>query len=105
MGQLDRIDDLSKEKPVLIFKHSTTCPISQGALSRLEKGWTAADDAGRTAYYLDLWAHRDVSDAVEARYGIRHESPQVLVISGGTCSYNTSHRNINYADTVGALEG
>lgn len=104
LGQLDRIDDLSKEKPVLIFKHSTTCPISKGALKRLELEWTAADDSGRTAYYLDLWAHRDISDAVEARYGIQHESPQVLVIRNGACSYNTSHRNITYADTVEALE-
>lgn len=105
LGQLDRIDDLSKEKPVLIFKHSTTCPISKGALNRLEKDWTAADDAGRTAYCLDLWAHRDISDAVEARYGIQHESPQVLVIRNGACSYNTSHRSITYTDTVEALEG
>lgn len=105
LGQLDRIDDLSKEKPVLIFKHSTTCPISKGALGRLEKGWTSDDDVQHPAYYLDLWAHRDVSDAVEAHYGIRHESPQVLVIRNGECSYNTSHRKITYEDTVAALEG
>ena len=58
LGQLDRIDDLSRQKPVLIFKHSTTCPISKGALARLEKDWTAADDASHRAYYLDLRAHR-----------------------------------------------
>lgn len=104
IGQLDRIDDQSRERPVLVFKHSTSCPISQGALNRLEKDWTAADDAGRMAYYLDLWAHRDISDAVEARYGIQHESPQVLVIRKGRCSYHASHRNITYADTVLALE-
>lgn len=104
LGDLDRIDELSKEKPVLIFKHSTTCPISKGALNRVEKGWTEADDAERTAYYLDLWAHRDISDAVETRYGIRHESPQVLVIRNGECSYNTSHRKITYEDTVAAME-
>lgn len=103
LRQLDRIDELSNEKPVLIFKHSTTCSISKAALNRLEKDWTAADDAGRTAYYLDLWAHRDISDAVETRYGIQHESPQVLVIRNGACSYNSSHRKITYEDTVEAL--
>ncbi len=103
LGQLDRIDELSKQKPVLIFKHSTTCPISKGALARLEKDWTAADDAGHMAYFLDLWAHRDLSDAVETRYGIQHESPQVLVIRNGACSHTTSHRKITYEDTVGAM--
>ncbi|MEB2343101.1 MAG: bacillithiol system redox-active protein YtxJ [Flavobacteriia bacterium] len=103
LGQLDRIDDLSRQKPVLIFKHSTTCRISKGALARLEKDWTAADDAGHPAYYLDLWAHRDISDAVETRYGIRHESPQVLVIRNGACIHHTSHRAITYTDTVEAM--
>ena len=103
LGQLDRIDDLSRQKPVLIFKHSTTCPISKGALARLEKDWTAADDASHRAYYLDLRAHRDISDAVETRYGIQHESPQVLVIRNGECSHTTSHRKITYEDTVGAM--
>ncbi len=103
LGHLDRIDGLSKEKPVLIFKHSTRCAISKAALNRLEREWGAADDAAHAAYFLDLLAHRDISDAVAARYGIRHESPQVLVIRSRQCSYTATHTGIGYKDTMQAL--
>jgi len=87
---------------VLLFKHSTSCGVSAGALEALERDWRAADDVHRV-YFIDLWAHRDVSDAVETRYGIRHESPQVLVIDDGACTYTTSHRHISRAAVVDAL--
>ncbi len=102
LAQLDGIDRLSAESPVLIFKHSTQCEISGGALDRMDAG--DADAFNFPAYYLDLLAHRAVSNAVEARYGIQHESPQVLVIKNGKCVYHTSHRAITFADTLAAME-
>ncbi len=102
LAQLDAIDRLSAERPVLIFKHSTQCSISEGALGRMDAGDATAFTF--PAYYLDLLAYRPVSNAVETRYGILHESPQVLVISGGKCVYHTSHRAITFADTLAAME-
>lgn len=104
VAQLDAIDQLSKEQPVLIFKHSTQCSISQGALGRMDAGDPAAGAIGSPSFYLDLLAYRSVSNAVEARYGIRHESPQVLVIRDGRCVFHTSHRAITCADTLAAME-
>lgn len=98
-AQLDIIDRLSADTPVLIFKHSTQCSISEGARARLDAG----GHFPHPAYYLDLLAHRAVSNAVEARYGIAHESPQVLVIAHGRCVYHTSHRAITFADTLAAM--
>ena len=43
---LDQIDLNSKEKPVVIFKHSTTCGTSAGAKYRLETGWDDLSDDG-----------------------------------------------------------
>ena len=103
LGHLDRIDELSMVKPVLIFKHSTRCNISKAALDRLERSWSEQDDAAHKAYFLDLLAHRDLSDAVAARYHIRHESPQALVISQGRCVHTASHLGIGYRDTLQAL--
>ncbi len=100
IAELDAIDRLSAERPVLIFKHSTQCSISAGALDRMEAG-----AIGHPAYFLDLLAHRAVSDAVEARYGVRHESPQVLVIRAGKCVYQASHRAIGPAGTRAAMDG
>lgn len=104
-AQLDAIDAASAERPVLLFKHSTRCSISRTVLDRLERAWTAADDAAHTSYYLDLLRHRDISDAIAERYGVRHESPQVLVIRNGRCVHHAAHTAITYADTINALQG
>ena len=101
--QLDRIAEISKDAPVLIFKHSTRCNISKAALDRLERSWTPEDDTAHNTYFLDLLAHRDLSDAVATRYHVRHESPQALVIRGGRCVHSTTHLGITYPDTVEAL--
>ena len=103
-AQLALIDAASHTRPVLIFKHSTRCSISSAALNRLEKAWSTEDDARHTVYYLDLIRHRALSNAIADRYGVEHESPQVLVIRDGRCVHATAHFGITYADTVSALK-
>ncbi len=103
LAQLDAIDELSRTRPVLIFKHSTSCSISRTALDRLQRAWTESDDASHSTYYLDLLRFRAVSNAVADRYGVEHESPQTLVIRDGKCVHHTSHFGITYAGTINAL--
>jgi len=103
LAQLDTIDAVSAERPILLFKHSTRCSISSAALARLERGTDA--ERLRPAYYLDLLRHRDISNAIEERYGITHASPQVLVISNGSCTFHASHFGIVFDDVAAALEG
>lgn len=88
---------------MLLFKHSTRCSISSAALGRLERAWNSADDERYDAHYLDLLQYRDLSDAIAERYGVEHESPQVLVVRNGKCMYHTSHLGISYAGVVEAL--
>lgn len=92
--QLVEVDEVSQQGPVLLFKHSTSCSISRMALDRLERAWRSPNDAPMPIYFIDLWQHREVSNAVERHYGIRHESPQVLVIHQGRCVYDASHSAI-----------
>jgi bacillithiol system protein YtxJ len=105
LEQLDQIDAASASQPILLFKHSTRCSISSAALNRLESAWTAADDAAHTVHYLDLIKYRDVSNAIAERYGVQHESPQLLVIRNGQCAHHASHFGITYGGTIGALNG
>lgn len=101
---MDTIDAASVDHPVLLFKHSTRCNISSTALHRLERSWTPADDASRVAWYLDLLRHRNISNAIAARYGVEHASPQVLVIRHGKSVYSTSHFGIDYREVIAALD-
>ncbi len=102
VSQLKKIDELSKEKPVILFKHSTTCGISASAKHRIEMDWS--DLEGDFAfYYLDLLRLRPISKAIADRYGVRHESPQVLVIKNGKATYHTSHHGIQISSINKAI--
>jgi len=92
--QLKELDRESETKPVLIFKHSTRCPISATALDRLERSYDG--QASFQPYFLDLIAHRDISNAIADHYKIKHESPQTLLIKDGKVIFHSSHMAINY---------
>jgi bacillithiol system protein YtxJ len=90
--QLAQINEQSKTIPVVIFKHSTRCSISSMAKSRLERE-KAPDNI--PFYYLDLLKHRNISNKIAADYHITHESPQVLLIKNGECTYEETHNGID----------
>lgn len=100
MEQLQEIDELSKTQPVVIFKHSTRCSISAASLSRMERKWNNQEASDLKPYYLDLIAHRDISNGLEQKYGIRHQSPQVLLIQQHKCVYDASHFGISFDDLI-----
>jgi bacillithiol system protein YtxJ len=98
--QLETIDTESATQPVVIFKHSTRCSISSAALARLERSWK---EEGIKPYYLDLIAHRDISNAIASKYSVEHQSPQILLIKNGQAVYNESHMGIQVEDIFAAV--
>lgn len=101
-SQLNDIKSLSKETPVVIFKHSTTCPISSMAKNRLESSWDI-NESTISPYYLDLLRYRNVSTRIAELFDVVHESPQVLLIKDGECIYENSHLDINVPEIKEAL--
>ncbi|MCB9361724.1 MAG: bacillithiol system redox-active protein YtxJ [Flavobacteriales bacterium] len=85
--------NLPKNKAIAIFKHSTHCPVSSAAKSRLELTWKYGDEL--PIYYLDLIAFREVSNQIASEFNINHQSPQLLVIKNGKCIYHASHISIS----------
>lgn len=96
IGQLNEIVHESVEKPVLIFKHSTRCGISRGVLRQFESDFDLEDEV--TPYFLDLLNYRDVSNEITNRFGVEHQSPQLLLIINGKAIYNASHSDIEIDD-------
>ena len=97
-NQLDDIIKISNEKPVLIFKHSVRCSISNTVLGRMERSWKPDEVKNTPAYYLDILSYRPVSNKIEEIFGVQHESPQLLIIENGICTYDTSHFSISYEE-------
>ena len=93
--QLDAIEEMSASKPVAIFKHSTRCGISSMALRQFKNSFDISEDE-LDMYYLDLLRYRKVSDEVAARFGVLHQSPQLIVIKNGEVVHHASHHSISF---------
>ena len=96
-NQLETIQDLSFTTPQVILKHSTTCSISKMSLARLERSEAASTIQ---FYYLDLLNYRAISNAIAEKFSVYHESPQILLIKNGECTYDESHGGIRMEEIV-----
>lgn len=87
----------SLERPVLLFKHSRTCGISCEALDELQ---THLDRAGTQAAYkmITVQSHRHVSDTAATRLGIRHQTPQAILLRDGRPVWSASHFRVTAAE-------
>lgn len=93
-NQLEECWNLSHQKPQLIFKHSTRCSISIMALTRFQ-GSGILDSDAIDSYYLDLLSFRNISNAIETKSGVMHQSPQVIVLNKGEVFLSETHGMIN----------
>jgi bacillithiol system protein YtxJ len=83
----------SRERPVLIFKHSRTCGISCEAYDALH-AHLADDSAGASYNLITVQSHRGLSEEAAARLGVRHETPQAILLRDGVPVWNASHFRI-----------
>lgn len=88
----------SEDHPVVFFKHSTRCPTSAMALRLTERQWNLPAEV--RGYFLDLIAHRDVSQAIAQELGVAHESPQMILVSKGIALHDASHHHIDPSDLL-----
>ncbi len=94
LSQWAEVVKLSWQTPVAVFKHSTRCSISSTAKSRLERDWQG-NEPNFPVFYLDLIAHRDVSNAIAMDTSVEHQSPQIIILKEGKSIYDSSHNMIN----------
>ena len=104
LSNLEKAVEQSFTHPIVIFKHSTRCPISQMALDRFERKWDASIADGFETYFLDLIAHREISNMIASQMEVQHESPQVLVIRDGKCVYSETHQAIRVEDVLSSIK-
>ena len=88
---LDGLLARSHAAPVLLFLHDDFCPISGAAHAEMCE--LPDPDKGATLL-VDVHCDRAISRAIEARTGVRHESPQVIVLRHGRAVWDASHFDI-----------
>jgi bacillithiol system protein YtxJ len=99
--ELQSLSDLDRaladpKGTVVLYKHSTQCGICDGAIEEIQE-FLKGHPASAEFYYLDLLAHRDVSNAIAQRLGVKHESPQAIVLEAGKVAAVLNHRAIRVA--------
>jgi bacillithiol system protein YtxJ len=95
---LDEIEERSKERAVILFKHSLTCPISGRAYDEM------AEYPGEVAL-IEVQRARELSSEIERRLGVAHESPQVIVLRNGQVIWSASHFDITADAVTEAVRG
>lgn len=92
MEQLDTLIRRSHDAPVLLMKHSRTCGTSAMAYDELEtfrEGRPHVD-----VVIVDVFADRALSREIASHFGVRHESPQALLLVDGRVAWHGSHYRV-----------
>lgn len=92
----------SRERPVLLFKHSRFCGVSCEALDELQ---SHIDGAPQNVAYkmITVQTHRSVSDKAAELLGLRHQTPQAILLRNGKVVWNASHFSITASKLDQAL--
>jgi len=114
---LEHVDELrrliaeSESRPVLVFKHSHTCGVSWEALEEIvahlneRESKTSTRRTQSAAQYamVTVQTHRAVSNAIAQKLGVRHETPQALLIRDGRVVWSASHFRVTAAAVEDAI--
>lgn len=100
----DEIFEKSTEKDQLILKHSTTCPVSFNALDEYNAylAEKASDDMDYTL--VKVRESRPVSNKIEEDTGVKHESPQIILVRDKKAYWNTSHWSVTKAHMSAVID-
>ena len=91
LHKLEAAIEESRIRPVLLFKHSTSCGLSSGVFRDVSM---VDGDINLIIVQTD----RHISNEIERRTGIKHESPQAIVLKDGEPVYHASHYDITVDD-------
>ena len=88
----EELDEALQAPVVVLYKHSPICAVSSWAIREVRR--FARERPDTAVFHIDVIRSRGVSDWISQQFGIRHESPQALVIRDGREVWATSHGGI-----------
>ena len=102
--ELGEILDESCQRQIIIFKHSTTCPTSARAWREVQN--FIRESTGEVLVSMvKVIESRPVSNQLTADLGVKHQSPQALLVSDKKVLWHASHQNVTQESIKKALEG
>lgn len=93
----------STGRTVMLFKHSTACPISAAAHGEFKRWAATVPEGAATLAEVLVIEQRPVSLSIAQNTGVKHESPQAILIDHGKVIWHGSHRRITQPALAAAL--
>lgn len=101
LDDLNQALDASAQQPVFLFKHSTACPISSGARDKVTEFISRRRAENLPPFFMvKVIEARTISNRIADDLGIRHQSPQLILIKDRKAVWSASHYGIN-PETIG----
>ena len=85
------LDSLLAAPLAVLYKHSPICPTSDVAYEEMRAFLRSRDVP---VYVVDVIQHRPLSRALAERIGVRHASPQAIILRAGVVAWHRSHYDI-----------
>jgi bacillithiol system protein YtxJ len=87
----------TSNRPLLVFKHSTSCSVSAGAIEEFTNYVEDSKSSPIDFAIVHVIEERPVSNAIAEQLGVKHASPQAILVKDGAPIWDTSHWHITYA--------
>ena len=91
LNNIQELLDASQEQPVILFKHSATCPISSNAKAEME---AFMQTSAIPVYMVVVQEQRSLSNEIASGLDIIHHSPQAIIVWNGNSAGSVSHYKI-----------
>ena len=95
------LDELFRQDAVILFKHSTACPVSWTAHAHVTR--FLKSNASIPVFLIPVIKERALARNIAERVGVRHESPQVILLCKGVATEAASHGEITESLLAGML--
>ncbi len=86
----DKVFQQSSGQKTVIFKHSTTCPVSARAWREVQN-FIRDDSPDVLVVMVKVIESRPVSNQIAKDLGVEHQSPQAIVVSNKKVLWHASH--------------
>jgi bacillithiol system protein YtxJ len=100
---LHRAFALSYDGRILILKLSNNCPISESLYKKLGDIVSSKKSLADQVYLLVVQDARSLSNEIALKFGVIHETPQVLIIENEDVVFYENHNNIDIDKAVELL--
>jgi len=90
---IDAMIQASHDSPIVLLKHSTTCPISSAGHNQFMQ-LSEATEEDLNLYMVIVQTARAASNEIAERLDVTHQSPQVIIIDKGEAKADLSHYKI-----------